>query len=94
MNKTTIDMLIERQSTLRLLLTLQDEYDLVGENGKLIMELPVSRDDLAAILGVRRESVSRVIHDLNDGGLVRFMGRHLEMPNTPIVEQAGRSLPS
>ena len=45
----------------------------------MIVELPVSRADLAAMLGVRRESLSRAIHELSDEGLVQLIGRHLEL---------------
>ncbi len=71
-----------KERFIRLLIALQAEYGHVSEDGKLIVELPVSRADLAAMLGVRRESLSRAIHELSDEGLVHFIGRHLEMSET------------
>lgn len=62
-----------------LLISLYDKSDGIRENGKLMMELPISRRDLASMLGIRGESLSRAIHDLHDEGLVHFMDRHIEM---------------
>ena len=68
-----------KERFIRLLVALQAEYGHVEEDGKMIVELPVSRADLAAMLGVRRESLSRAIHELSDEGLVQLIGRHLEL---------------
>lgn len=62
-----------------LLISLYDKSDGIRENGKLMMELPISRRDLASMLGIRGESLSRAIHDLRDEGLVHIMDRHIEM---------------
>ena len=64
-----------------LLIALQQKYGHAGEDGSLVLELPVSRADLAAMLGVRRESVSRVIHELETEGLTHFIDRHVQMPD-------------
>jgi|TARA_Y100000310_G_scaffold229967_1_gene232393 CRP-like cAMP-binding protein len=64
-----------------LLIALQDKYGHAGEDGSLVLELPVSRADLAAMLGVRRESVSRVIHELEREGLTHFIDRSVQVPD-------------
>lgn len=64
-----------------LLIALQEKYGHAGEDGSLVLELPVSRADLAAMLGVRRESVSRVIHELETEGLTHFIDRSVEVPD-------------
>jgi CRP-like cAMP-binding protein len=44
-------------------------------------DLPVQRKDLAALLGVAPESISRVISQLEEQGLVRFAGRRVIFSN-------------
>jgi len=62
-----------------LLIGLYEKYGTVGEDGSMLLELPVSRADLAAMLGVRRESVSRVIHELETEGLTHFIDRRVHV---------------
>lgn len=64
-----------------LLMLWKDRCGYTSESGKFILELPVSRGDLAAMLGVRRESVSRVIHELEEEGVTHFTDRHVEISN-------------
>lgn len=64
-----------------LLIALQQKYGYTAEDGGLVLELPVSRADLAAMLGVRRESVSRVIHELETEGLTHFIDRNVQLPD-------------
>jgi CRP/FNR family transcriptional regulator len=45
------------------------------------IELPVQRKDLAALLGATPESISRLIHRLDQEGLVRFDGRQVAISN-------------
>jgi len=62
-----------------LLMLWKDRGGRVDDGGKFILELPVSRGDLAAMLGVRRESVSRVINELEREGVTHFCDRHVEV---------------
>jgi len=64
-----------------LLIALQEKYGHASNDGSLVLELPVSRADLAAMLGVRRESVSRVIHELETEGLTHFIDRSVRVPD-------------
>jgi CRP-like cAMP-binding protein len=64
-----------------LLMLWKDRCGYESEAGKFILDLPVSRGDLAAMLGVRRESVSRVIHELEEEGVTHFTDRHVEVDN-------------
>ena len=64
-----------------LLMLWKDRCGRISKNGKFILDLPVSRGDLAAMLGVRRESVSRVIHELEQEGVTHFTDRHVEVAN-------------
>lgn len=62
-----------------LLLLWNDRCGNRSENGKFRLEIPVSRADLAAMLGVRRETVSRMIQKLKKEGITHFSERHVEV---------------
>lgn len=58
-----------------LLLTFSKSYGTQLSDGSPGVELPVQRKDLAALLGAKPESISRLIRMLDQEGLVRFKGR-------------------
>jgi CRP/FNR family transcriptional regulator len=64
-----------------LLLVLRDRYGQVAEDGELRIVLPLSRQDVAAMIGARPESLSRAIRRLDDDGVVRFDGRRVHVPD-------------
>jgi len=64
-----------------LLMLWKDKCGQSSANGKMVLDLPVSRGDLADMLGVRRESVSRVIHELEKEGVTHFKDRRVEIDN-------------
>lgn len=45
------------------------------------IDLPVSRQDIAAMIGVRSETMSRVIRAIQDEGLASFHGRRVAIPD-------------
>lgn len=59
------------------LVTLKDQRGVVGDDNVLSLELPLSRKDLAALLGTRRESIARAIRALEDAGVAKFAGREV-----------------
>lgn len=63
------------------LLRLKDRDGSVGDDGSILLELPLSRTDLAALLGTRRESIARAIRALQDAGVARFEGRSVRIPD-------------
>ena len=63
------------------LLTLKDRSGSVADDGTLTVELPLSRKDLAALLGARRESIARAIRALEDAGVATFEGRTVHIPD-------------
>lgn len=63
------------------LLTLKDRNGVVGDDNVLTMVLPLSRTDLAALLGTRRESIARAIRGLQDAGVAQFEGRTVRVPD-------------
>ncbi|PIW26173.1 MAG: hypothetical protein COW30_16365 [Rhodospirillales bacterium CG15_BIG_FIL_POST_REV_8_21_14_020_66_15] len=65
---------------LRLLLAFGGDAD-DGMGRGVHLELPVSRQDIASLIGVRSETMSRVIRVIEDEGLARFKGRHVDIPD-------------
>lgn len=70
-----------RTQILHLLLVFKDRYGKIDDDGSLLVELPVSRQDLAAMVGARPESMSRAIRDLSEQGIAKFSGRMVQIPN-------------
>jgi CRP-like cAMP-binding protein len=56
--------LTTRTRMAHLLLALKDRYATAQEDGTLTMKLPLSRQDIADILGSRTETVARIIQAL------------------------------
>ena len=70
-----------RAQLAHLLLTLKDRYATVADDGVMTVDLPLSRRDIAALLGVRPESLSRAVRALDDAGIARFDGRRVTVPD-------------
>ncbi len=64
-----------------LLIVMQDKLGHEAEDGSQQFTLPVSRSDLADMLGVRRESISRVIHELESEGITEIRERNVVVPD-------------
>jgi CRP/FNR family transcriptional regulator len=63
-----------------LLLIFKDHYGTTSENGEVSFDLPLSRQDLAALIGARPEAMSRIIKKIDDDGVVLFSGRTVKIP--------------
>ena len=63
-----------------LLLVLKDRYGMASEGGEIRLELPLSRQDLAAMIGTRPETMSRTIRQMEADGIARFSGRSVVVP--------------
>jgi CRP/FNR family transcriptional regulator len=66
-----------RARTAHLLLMLKDRFATVTEDGSLSFELPLSRKDMASIVGTRPETIARTIRSLEADGVTRFSGRRV-----------------
>ena len=64
-----------RARLIHLLILLRDHYGTTTSDGTLFVELPMTRGDLAEMIGARPESVSRALRDIQDDGLVDLSGR-------------------
>lgn len=70
-----------RHRLLNLLLILNDRYGTGDESNKATIELPLSRQDLAALIGARPETLARTIQVLQKNNLAHFKGRHVSIPH-------------
>ncbi len=68
-----------------LLLTLKDRFATAQDDGSLTLRLPLSRQDIADMLGSRPETVARIIHGLDTDGVARFSGRNVVIPDLDLL---------
>jgi CRP/FNR family transcriptional regulator len=72
-----------------LLLILKDRFGSVDESGTMRIDMPLSRQDIASLVGARPESVSRVLKQLELDGIATFDGRHVTVPDLdPLMDAA------
>lgn len=64
-----------------LLLTLKVRYGVGSDNGDIKIELPMQRQDLAALLGTRPETLARAFKSMRDDGVVVSSGRFVTIPD-------------
>jgi CRP-like cAMP-binding protein len=55
--------------------------------GAIEFTIPLSRSDLAALVGATRESVTRAIKELSDIGTIRVNGKRFKILNTELLEK-------
>ena len=60
---------------IHLLLLYHDQWGLQSESGSITIRLPITRDDLAAMIGAHPDSVTRALRQLESKGLMRVDGR-------------------
>jgi CRP-like cAMP-binding protein len=68
-----------------LLLVLKDRFAAEEKDGALKLELPLSRQDMAAMIGVRPETMSRAIRKFEDDGVAYFSGRTVQVPDVSVL---------
>ncbi len=73
--------LSNRHKLVHLLLVLIGRHGQRHANGSQSIELPVSRRDLASMVGTRHETISRIIGRLETEGVAHFSGRQVTIPN-------------
>jgi len=69
----------------RLLLRLADEHGRRDDRG-LAIGLPLTHGEIATLIGTSRQTVSLLLRELTDGGLVARRGRHLVLPKPAGLE--------
>ena len=60
-----------------LILAMRGRHGTVDDDGNIIIEPPLSRQDMAALIGARAESLSRAIRALQDDGVAKFGRRRI-----------------
>ncbi|MBU6298355.1 MAG: Crp/Fnr family transcriptional regulator [Alphaproteobacteria bacterium] len=73
--------LSNRDKLICLLLTLVRRHGRQHTDGPQSIDLPVSRRDLASMIGARHETLSRIIGRLESDGIAHFSGRQVTIPN-------------
>ena len=73
--------LSNRHKLVHLLLVLVQRHGRPNSNGSQSIDLPVSRRDLASMVGTRHETISRIIGRLETDGVAHFSGRQVTIPN-------------
>lgn len=63
----------------QLLLSMYERHSHQGQTGRRIIGLPMNRRDMAAMIGVRPESLSRLLAQFEHSGIARFCGRDVEI---------------
>lgn len=69
-----------------LLLNLLAHADIELKRKDLEWELPLSRQDMAAILGIRPETIARTLHSFEEEGVAHFEGRKVKVPQLDLLE--------
>lgn len=82
LNMATLDV---RTRLSHLLLTLKDRFSEVDDDGNIIVELPLSRQDMASMLGTRPETIARTIKGLETDGVARFNGRTVTVSDLDLL---------
>ncbi|MDA1097603.1 MAG: Crp/Fnr family transcriptional regulator [Proteobacteria bacterium] len=76
-----------RSRLLSLLMVLYERFGHLNENGEPVMELPISRQDIAALIGASPETISRSIGAVQDEGLAVFKGRKVQFHSLEALVQ-------
>lgn len=65
----------------RLLLTLREHAARRGTSGTTAFQLPILNKDMADLIGIRPETLSRAIAQLRSSGVAEVRGRMVHLPN-------------
>lgn len=82
LNMATLDV---RTRFSHLLLTLKDQHSNVDSDGNIVVRLPLSRQDIAAMLGTRPETIARTIRALEKDGVADFDGRTVTVSDLDLL---------
>lgn len=66
-----------RVRLIHLLMILREHCGHITGDGSLFMELPLTRRDIASMLGIRAESLSRLVHEIESEGHIHFSGSQI-----------------
>lgn len=70
-----------RVRLIHLLMLLRENTGQVADDGSLFMEVQLTRRDIASMLGIRAESLSRLVREIEAEGLAHFAGSTVTINN-------------
>ena len=79
-----------RDRLIALLLQLMQRHGEVQADGSWHLQLPLPRRDLASMIAIRHETLSRIIARLESDGLAQFSGRNVKVPSLQALTAAMR----
>jgi CRP-like cAMP-binding protein len=82
-----------RERLIRLLLELADDYGRRVPSDQVELAIRLSHQDLASIIGSTRESVTLLLGDLQQEGLVQLQRRRITIRSLPSLVNALESVP-
>ena len=74
-----------RYRLIHFVLSLKDYYGSINEQGNLIIQLPMSRKDIAIILFARPETLSRLLRQLSDQNIMSFNKQTITIPDLDLL---------
>jgi len=74
-----------RTRLLHILLVLYERFGFETDTGEHLIELPISRQDLAGLTGTAPETMSRTIQRIQTEGLAKFEGRTVRLSNIDAI---------
>ena len=74
---------------------LREHYGRIIDDGSLFLELELTRGDIASMLGIRAESLSRLIRKIESENLAHFSGNKITISNPDaLIEELDSGLHS
>ena len=77
-----------------LLLTLKFRYGVVADDGTIVIKLPMQRQDMAALLGTRPETLARAFQAMRQDGVLESSGRNVIIPDLDGLLDEIEAIPS
>lgn len=75
---------------IHIILVFYERFGFQDEDGNAIVEIPIKKGELAELIGVRPESISRLIDQLQTNEIMRFNDRWVQFSNVDkVLQQAG-----
>lgn len=75
-----------RDRLINLLYVLKEGCTVEEDGNRVVMHLPIQRKTMADMVGIRGETLSRVIKDLEADGLAKFDGKEVVLPDCRKLE--------
>lgn len=88
--QTLVEHLLVRDTSVRLaatLLNLAERFGRPSADGMVAISLPLTHQALAQMIGSNRVTVTRKMHELQEGGYVRSLGRNAIAVNPPLLRE-------